>query len=46
MKKIIPFTLGALLLFAGLSIPLITKADNNLVPIKFPLRVIIIGIAM
>jgi hypothetical protein len=38
MKKIIPFTLGALLLFAGLSIPLITKADNNLVPYKISIK--------
>lgn len=38
MKKIIPFTLGALLLFAGLTLPFAAKADTDLVPYKISIK--------
>lgn len=38
VKKLIPLTLGALLLFTGLTLPFAVKADNNLVPYKISIK--------
>lgn len=38
MKKIIPLTLGAILLIAGITIPFTAKADTDLVPYKISIK--------